>query len=386
MGIRSSAGSALTVGLIGFVLLMLFGQVLGQPLGLGFVVTGSMAPTLEPGDGFVAVPTPLSGDIEEGDVVTFQAEEIQGGGLTTHRVVGETPRGYITKGDANPFTDQDGGEPPVRESDVVAVALQFDGSVLTIPALGTVVQLLQGVFGGFVALLAGIPILGAVAQQGVGAVMITIGVVVIGLSFVGDLVSRGGDRSRSRTRSREGVYSAALLLVVIVFIITLPATASMVVPSGTNEIQVVSSQSPSENPLVIEAGGEQEINYNSSASGFLPRIIVIEPTTAGVTVSDPVHALAPGGQGVSRVTISAPAETGSYQRGISQQHYVWVLPKSLVLGLHAIHPWVAILVIDVLLAVLVTVVFLLTIGFNPIRLRSKGRELGFVDKLKRRLP
>jgi signal peptidase len=386
MGIRSWAGSALTVGLIGFVLLMLFGQVLGQPLGLGFVVTGSMAPTLEPGDGFVAVPTPLAGDIEEGDVVTFRAEEIQGGGLTTHRVVGETNRGYITRGDANPFTDQDGGEPPVRESDVVAVALQFDGSVLTIPALGTVVQFLQGIFGGAVALLAGIPILGTVAQQGVGSVMITIGVVVIGLSYVGDLVSRGGDRSRSRTRSREGVYSAALLLVVIVLLITLPATASMVVPSGNNQVQVVSSQSPSDNPLVIEAGGEQEITYNSSASGFLPRIIVIEPTTEGVTVSDPVHALAPGGQGTSQVTVSVPVETGSYQRGISQQHYVWFLPKSLVLSLHSIHPWVAILVIDLFLATVVTLIYLATIGLNPIRLRSTSRNVSLVDKLKQYLP
>jgi len=35
-----------------------------------------MAPTLEPGDGFVAVPAELAGPVEEGDVVTFCVEEI----------------------------------------------------------------------------------------------------------------------------------------------------------------------------------------------------------------------------------------------------------------------------------------------------------------------
>ncbi|TKX51714.1 signal peptidase I, partial [Halorubrum sp. SP3] len=71
------------------------------------------------------VPPAIAGDIEEGDVVTFEAQELQGGGLTTHRVVDETDQGYITRGDANPFTDQDGPEPPVQESQIAAVALEL---------------------------------------------------------------------------------------------------------------------------------------------------------------------------------------------------------------------------------------------------------------------
>ncbi|KPN31210.1 signal peptidase I [Halolamina pelagica] len=123
---------------------LLLGQVLGTPVLLGYVETGSMEPTLEPGDGFVAVPAAVTGDVEEGDVIVFRAEELQGGGLTTHRVVGETERGYITRGDANPFTDQDGNEPPVKEGQIVAEALQIGGSVVVIPNLGTLVTGLQG--------------------------------------------------------------------------------------------------------------------------------------------------------------------------------------------------------------------------------------------------
>jgi len=84
MKLRSSVGTLLTVLFVAVVIAMLVGQQLGQPILLGFVVTGSMSPTLEPGDGFVAVPPAIAGDIEEGDVVTFDARELEGGGLTTH--------------------------------------------------------------------------------------------------------------------------------------------------------------------------------------------------------------------------------------------------------------------------------------------------------------
>src|SRR6056297_3527746 len=126
-----------------FVILLLVGQLLGQPILLGYVATGSMEPTMDAGDGFVAIPSAVSGDVEEGDVVVFQARELHDGGLTTHRVVDETEGGYVTKGDANPFTDQDGGEPPVTDGQIVANALQIEGTVVTIPHLGTVVMGIQ---------------------------------------------------------------------------------------------------------------------------------------------------------------------------------------------------------------------------------------------------
>ena len=121
---------SLGVEIIAIILIasLIAGQVLGYPVLVGFVETGSMAPTLNPGDGFIAVPTAVAGEISENDVVVFRAQQIQGGGLTTHRIVDEAERGYITRGDANPFTDQDGDEPPVREEQIVAKLFQPAGS------------------------------------------------------------------------------------------------------------------------------------------------------------------------------------------------------------------------------------------------------------------
>ena len=123
------------------------GAALGRPVFLTYVETGSMQPTLEPGDGFVAIPAELAGPVDEGDVTVFEAEAIQGGGLTTHWVVDETDHGFVTGGDANPFTDQDDDEPPVREAQVVAVAWKPGGSVLVVPHLGTAVEGTRTVLG-----------------------------------------------------------------------------------------------------------------------------------------------------------------------------------------------------------------------------------------------
>jgi len=82
---------------LGFGLALVVGpdrrQLLGQPILLGYVATGSMEPTMDAGDGFVSVPSAVTGDVEEGDVVVYQARELHDGGLTTHRVVGETEEG-----------------------------------------------------------------------------------------------------------------------------------------------------------------------------------------------------------------------------------------------------------------------------------------------------
>lgn len=92
----------------------IFGSLFGQPVLLSYVETGNMEPTMAPSEGFVALPPGVTGETEVGDVIVFQAEEIQGGGLTTHRVVGETEQGFITKGDANPFVNQDDQGPPIK--------------------------------------------------------------------------------------------------------------------------------------------------------------------------------------------------------------------------------------------------------------------------------
>ncbi len=384
MAIRSSVGTAVTLVFVALVIAMLIGQQLGQPILLGFVVTGSMSPTLEPGDGFVAVPPELAGDIEEGDVVTFDARELQGGGLTTHRVVGETEEGYVTRGDANPFTDQDGDEPPVQDSQIVAVAWEFNDELVVIPSIGTAALAIQGAIGTVAGLLSGLPGGDAIADGDVGSIMVGGGVLLLLYSFAADLL--GSDRGgRDRDRSREEAMRAGLVLGVILLLILVPATASMVIPSGINEITIVSSQSPSGNPTVIERGGTQTVEYNVTNDGFVPQVAIIEPASPGVTVDETTHWVSRGETANTVATLHAPEETGVYFRGISERQYLGLLPLSVIVSLHAIHPWVAIAAIDLTIAIAVTAVFAIAVGFEPLRFRDRDRDTSIADSVRRKV-
>ena len=385
MKLRSSVGTLLTVLFVAAVIAMLVGQQLGQPILLGFVLTGSMAPTMEPGDGFVAVPPAFAGELEEGDVVTFDARELEGGGLTTHRIVGETDEGYITRGDANPFTDQDGPEPPVQESQIVAVAWQPGDDVVVIPYLGTVAMSLQGLVGALVGLLGSLPGGDALADGEISSLMVGGGILLLLYSFAADLF--GGDKreAKERSRSRGGAMRAPVILAVILLLILVPATASMVVPSGTNDVTIVSSQSPSENPTVIERGGTQTVEYNVTNDGFIPQIVIIEPASTGVTVEETTHVVRRGESIGTTATLHAPEETGVYYRAISERQYMGILPLSMVVALHTIHPWVAIGAINLTITIVVTAVFAVAVGFRPVRFRDSGRDTSFADTIKSKI-
>lgn len=81
---------------------------------IGLVTTSSMTPTLTQGSLFLA----LHGSPTEGDLVVFERAN---GDQAVHRVVDKTPQGLVTKGDANPTTDQAAGEPHVDAGQVNVV-------------------------------------------------------------------------------------------------------------------------------------------------------------------------------------------------------------------------------------------------------------------------
>ena len=371
MTTRETLGTVLEVALVLLMLGLLVGQLLGQPFLLGFVETGSMAPTMDPGDGFVAVPPSLAGDVERGDVVTFEAETIQGGGLTTHRVVGETAEGYVTRGDANPFTDQDGGEPPVKDAQVVAVALELGGNVLVIPELGTATGAVRDVASGAQVTLARL--------VGHGSLLGTTGLVSLvavgaGVLYVLDLLflSGGSVRERSRERRRDDGSDPRVWVAAFALLLVLGATVAMVAPAETQEYAIVSSEFDSERPTTIPVGESATLDYRLQNAGVLPVVAYVEPVSEGVSVPRERFRVAPGGNATAAVTLEAPPETGYYRRYLVERQYLAVLPPSVIHDLHGIHPWLPILTIDALLGGGFYVLGTSLVGSGPVRARSRA--------------
>lgn len=133
----------------GFILLvvgsLVFGPPIGQPILLSYVETGSMAPTMNPGDGFVAVPAGLDGPVGEDDVVVLRAEEIQGSGLTTHRVAKRRTAGSSRRATRthSPIRTMTTNRP--SRAQAVAALWQPGGAALVSPGFGVVVTGTQGI-------------------------------------------------------------------------------------------------------------------------------------------------------------------------------------------------------------------------------------------------
>jgi len=373
MSLRRYLRLGLTLAVVLVAVSLVVGNLLGQPILLSYVETGSMAPTLAPGDGFVALPPALAGDIEQGDVVTYRAEEIQGGGLTTHRVVEETDQGYVTRGDANPFTDQDSGEPLVKDGQVVAVAWQPGGSVLAIPYLGTAVGGLQGAIQTLQVRLAGL--LGTRSLLGLqGLTYLLFGATVV--LYVLDLFVSDGGTDRERDRARETGTDARLLVAAMALGLALAATAAMAAPAGSQEFSIVSAEFESDSQFVVQQGESTTTTYPVGNSGFIPVVTYLEPGSERVTISPGTLRVGPNSVRNATLTLSAPPKTGAYRRYVVEHRYLAVLPPPVIRGLHGVHPWLPVAAIDAVIAVPFYLLGTRLVGTGRVRTRSRENPSG----------
>ncbi|MFO7928017.1 MAG: S26 family signal peptidase [Halobacteriota archaeon] len=375
MNPRSVAVYAFEIGLLLAVAAILVGQFYGTPVLLSFVETGSMAPTIEAGDGFVAVPTAVAGPVEEGDVVTFDARNLHGGGLTTHRVVGETDEGYVTQGDANAVTDQDDTEPHVSDGQIKAKALQIDGEVVAIPHLGTAVMGIQSglerIQGGLAATFGTSAFLGA---QGLSYLLFGFGILVYAIGLFEEHSGRPRD-DRSRSRSRPHIYDGRRIVLLSILFMAVVSMGTMGAMSGTERIDIVSASFDSERPTVIPAGEQRQWNDTFYNGGVFPVVTTLEPTSNGIETGPPDHVLLPRGESANvTVTVTAPPETGSYIRSYREYRYFMVLPPSVILALHEVHPWLAMGAVTGVISALFVAPVLFVTGFGTVRTRERKRE------------
>ena len=349
---------------------LLLGMFLGQPILLSFVETGSMEPTIKAGDGFVAIPSAIAGDIGQGDVVIFEATD---GSLTTHRVVGETDRGYITQGDANPFTDQDAGEPVVQDAQIVAKAGTLGGSIITIPHLGTAVNGMQDSVSWVQRTL--FMTFGIGWFLGAEGLLLLIFLLTVIAYAIDVLVSDPRSSKRTRTTTRSSGMSVRVILIGFALIVMIAATAAMVVPADNHEFGIVSAEFESERPNVIQAGHSDDIQMPvSNTAGWIPVHSYLEPASGGVDV-DPryVYVDARGEEEVT-LTFTAPDETGYYPMYVTEHRYLAILPKSVTDTLYGAHEWLPLIVINLILGGGVYGAGRLIVGDPSKRLRSRTKR------------
>ena len=380
-------GKLLEYALIALVCVILvsvvFGSILGQPMLLTYVETGSMEPTIGAGDGYIAIPSPIAGDVETGDVVAFQAEEVHGGDLTTHRVVGERGDGYVTQGDANPFTDQDQGEPGVTDGQIQAVALTVNGEVVTIPHLGTAAMAMQSGIDRAERTVAGVFGWQRLGTEQLTQLLFGLGIIFLVLSFAMGASGRDrGSEARSRDRSRSGVIDSRWLLVGCIVLVCAAATMAMVMPAGSETYDIVSTEGNSSDPTIIPVGETDSFEYQVHNGGFVPTISYFEAGSGGIEIEpDRIDLGAQEGENAT-VTLSAQETTGHHVESMTEYRYLVLLPPSVIDALYGINPWMPYFGIYAVIALPIVGFWRLFGGSSDtIRYRSRSRSRGGFDWL-----
>lgn len=330
-----------------------------QPL---YASSDSMAPAIETGDLYFVYE---GGAVHTGDIIAFESPEHAE--LVTHRVVGQKAGGYVTKGDANPFTDQDGPEPPVGNDQIVAHVFTVGDSPVAIPYLGTVVLGVRSLVGGAQQGLASMLGLGPpYGTQGAGIFLVTLGIALFALTAAYDRIG-GPRRDRHRSRSRSGVVDTRKLTVVLLAVVLLPANAAMVLPAGTYELTVegdVVAQSSE-----LQPGEPANWDYSITNYGVVPLAFALESESSGVSLPNAPTLLGPNANATVQVGMDAPPPGERAVGHIREFRYLLVMPPAILAVLHEFDPLVALLGVN---AVLVAGVLLVTgrlLGFGRMRLR-----------------
>ena len=371
MTLKRALSRVVTIAIVvAFVGLLLSGW-LGQPVVLGYVTTESMAPTLAPSDGFIAVPAAVSGPVATGDVITFRAEVLHGGELTTHRVVGTTEGGYITKGDNNPITDQSGSaEPPVRDAQIVATALQVGGWVVPIPGLGHFVTGSQSVLETTQYRLAGL--VGSRFLLGTQGLATLTSILLFGVYAV-DVwkESTRNEKSRTRTRSRDDGSNPRVLVGALALLLVAATTAGMVGPSTTHEFQTVQLETES-----------ATLHVSNSAS--IPMVVYLEPKSEQIAATPTRVTVPPRSTEQVTVTVRPPDGTTDYRRYLGEHRYTAILPRPVLDVLYEIHPLAPVLAIDGLVGGAFYALGIWLIGQGRVRDRVRERSVSLLGRSRRR--
>lgn len=270
-----------------------------SPVHLSYVTSDSMEPALSQGD---AYPVVDGTEIQEGDVILFATEER----YVAHRVVDETATGYVTQGDANPSTDQAGGEPPVPDDRVLGVVPTVGDTPIAVPWIGNVVSV--------------------IGSSPAAAIVALLGAALLARW------PRGPSTSGRAVRIRD-----VALLVLLVSIVACLVVLSLAGSTHAVTYQVVDEEATDEHELAIGEPAVRDVHLTLSGTPFTTAVAEGD----GLTVVDQS---VDGSSVAVTAQVPPPERMGSYEATIELQPYPATLPTDWLRALHAIHPSLAMLV------------------------------------------
>lgn len=340
---------AVTWLLVAFSVTILMGGLMGRPVLLAAVPTGSMVPVLKPGDLIPVLPY-LGTRLHIGDIVVFRTENDRN--WIVHRIVGGDDReGFITRGDANPSAD------PYRvfRRHVVGKVPSPGGRTLTIPRAGLLSQErgpLSNPAIAVVALAVGLYLVFTDAREGLRALRLG----------SGPALYRPGPSSRVVL----AVYGGLCLLAFLVTFVTLSSLGKRY----EAEYRVVASQSTKlQVPGVLTRGTVKTDSVTVRNPSFVPLVMAFDSSDPA-TVWEPAWVVVgPRQERTVSLHISAQRE-GRTRVLLRQAVFLPLLPTGLLQALARMSWALPLMVVS-----LVPALAVLAVASLDVRVRVQLQEL-----------
>lgn len=281
------------------------------PIRLGYVYSGSMEPTIKTNHGYILIKSKEYGI---NDIITFLPKVLKDK-YVTHRIVDLAGDGkFITRGDNNQSTDQEGGEPLITEEQIIGKALMINSKPIIIPYLGIITKK-------FNSLIKGLNVF----------MLISIG---IGLYLLGYILETTTNKYKGSRKRHIRIMDIApyfdpvfILLSAIVFIniIFLGLTIKSWTPEEISYVIV------SKKGLSSPIPGERFIeSMNLENKTWLSFVTFFEPEREGTVVHPKGLLLPPKQNQEYTLSIKAPDKIGYYTEKIYKRTYINILPEKLL--------------------------------------------------------
>ena len=304
-----------------------------KPMLFSSVRSNSMYPLFQRSDMILIKSVSDKDTLNIGDIVVFKVGEgsLSSKGWIVHRIIdGNEAVGYITKGDANDYTDQaSGGTPPIKREWIVSKVFTFGDNPLKIPLIGY------------------LPLWMEKFQTNPYAMPI-IAVILAGIVGISELISSKKKKKNNKSKFElQLVYFFGGLTITVIMGATMLATSQrIIVPYEVSE----NSQGliMGSNVGIIKIGDKIEKPLSElSNKGFFPIISTITTKDEQITFSHPLSTLKPGNTIEAEMKLNA-SKVGKFNSTIHVGIFYPFLPSKLIYSLSAKSYWLALIIISII--------------------------------------
>ena len=296
----------------------------------------SMAPLITRGDLVFLWPAGEKSSFSVGQIVVFRAPEEGIHEWTLHRITGvDSQKGFITRGDANEYTDQEGsGYPPVKPEWIAGIVPTIDSKPLKIPLLGYLSLYLER------------------SESSQTLIPVLVGALAAAL-VLDEIFKSKKTRRKEKLSQGQLCFLGGLAVALLMASLMLSGSLFITFPYGVEENPGVLMGS---NVGILALGTSQEIELAElNNSGFIPTFYFAVSSDPQVVLEQCHFTLAR--EDVARVTATVYAQkSGLHQASVIVGIFLPFLPPGIIGDLAQINFWLALIAVALVPAMPVFVI------------------------------